>query len=194
MNENLSYPIGRLEIPIEITPVLRHKFIEQIADAPSLLRKAVEGLSDKQLDTPYRPGGWTLRRVVHHLPDSHLNGYMRIKLALTENLPVIKTYDQETWSAVADIGLPVEGSLRMLEGLHEIWTGLLRSLTEQQWHRGFIHPELRASPTGNESWRQFFRHDGTGMMTIDSLLPTYAWHGRHHTAHITDLRRRMGWN
>lgn len=193
MTDDLRYPIGGLTIPDEITPEHRKRWVDQMAAAPANLRKAVEGLADEQLDTPYREGGWTVRQVVHHLPDSHLNGYMRIKLALTEDLPVIKTYDQEAWLAVADLGLSVEPSLRIFEGLHTLWAGLLSSLTDEQWRRGFVHPQLRDSPTGDEPWRQFFRHDGHGVITVEGITPTYAWHGRHHTAHITSLRERMGW-
>src|SRR5207247_3317935 len=111
-------------------------------------RAAVDGLSDAQLDTPYREGGWTVRQVVHHLPDSHLNGYTRIKLALAEDRPVIKTYDQEDWLALAPPGLPLEPSLTMSEGMQQLWAELLRSLSEEQWKRGFVHPELRGSPAG----------------------------------------------
>jgi hypothetical protein len=197
MSDALRYPIGEFIAPTEITQELRTRCIEQLAELPRLLRRAVEGLTSAQLSTPYRPDGWTVQQVVHHLPDSHLNGYMRIKLALTENLPVIKTYDQDAWAAVTDVRTPVEASLRLLEGLHEHWATLLRSLSEAQWQRGFIHPAfVRQTTTANaedEPWRRLFAADERGVVTVERIMPTYAWHGRHHTAQITSLRERMGW-
>ena|SRR5438046_3135150 len=142
METDLRYPIGEFNPPAELNAELRGDLIKELAEAPSLLRKAIAGLSEQQLNTPYRPGGWTVLQVVHHLPDSHLNGYARMKLALTEDLPVIKTYDQEEWIRVTDPQAPVEASLRVLEGLHELWARMLRSLSEEQWQRGFIHPPL----------------------------------------------------
>jgi hypothetical protein len=198
VEEDLRYPIGQLIPPAEITAQQRTDFINQIAEMPALLRRAVEGLSPPQLSTPYRPGGWSVRQVVHHLPDSHINGYVRTKLALTEELPLIKTYKQEDWVAVTDSRIPVEASLQLLEGLHELWAGLLRSLSEDQWRRGFIHPELvgQGAKDGahrDEAWRRGFVADSLGVITVEGLLPTYAWHGLHHVAHITRLRERMGW-
>src|ERR687884_269716 len=140
--EDLRYPVGKFNMPAEVTDEQRERFIGEIAETPALLRRAVEGLSPEQLDTPYRPGGWTVRQVVHHVPDSHLNAYARMKLALSEDLPTIKTYEQEGWLAVTDLSVPVEASLSLLEGLHALWAGMLRSLSEEQWRRGFIHPEL----------------------------------------------------
>jgi hypothetical protein len=196
--EDLRYPIGEFTPPPEMTTEHRARFVDQIAELPSLLRRAVAGLTPAQLDTPYRPGGWTVRQVVHHIPDSHLNGYARMKLALTEDLPTIKPYDQEGWLAISDFRVPIEASLSLLEGLHALWAGLLRSLSEEQWRRGFIHPELvgRTARDGEhevERWRRLFAADERGVVTIQGLLPTYAWHGRHHVAHITALRERMGW-
>ena len=198
MEEDPRYPIGEFSPPAE-GEEQRDSFIEQIAGMPALLRQAVEGLSTAQLSTPYRPGGWTVRQVVHHIPDSHLNGYARMKLALTETLPTIKTYNQEDWVAIADLRTPVEASLRLLEGLHELWAGMLRSLSDEQWQRGFIHPELAAQPAGDGGQadtplRRLFVSDSRGVITVEGVLPTYAWHGRHHVAHITALRERMGWN
>jgi hypothetical protein len=196
VEEDLRYPIGQLIPPAEITAQQRTDFIHQIAELPALLRRAVEGLSPEKLSTPYRPGGWSVRQVVHHIADSHINGYVRTKLALTEELPVIKTYNQEDWVAVTDSRIPVEPSLRLLEGLHELWAGLLRSLSEDQWRRGFIHPELvdqGAKAQQDEAWRRGFLADSRGVITLEGLLPTYAWHGLHHVAHITRLRERMGW-
>ena len=196
MEEDLRYPIGEFNPPRQINAELRHRLIDEIAAAPSLLRRAVVGLSEPQLNTPYRPDGWTVRQVVHHLPDSHLNGYTRMKLALTEELPVIKTYDQEDWVAVTRADFPIEPSLRMLEGLHELWAGLLRALSEEQWQRAFIHPAL-VGPFDEEQsqqpWRRGFNADERGVLTVEGILPTYAWHGKHHTAQITSLRERMGW-
>ncbi|MEK6570441.1 MAG: YfiT family bacillithiol transferase, partial [Bacteroidota bacterium] len=151
------------------------QFIQHLADAPANLRGAVRGLSDRQLDTPYRPGGWTVRQVVHHVPDSHLNAYIRFKLALTENEPTIKPYEQQLWAELPDARTgPIEMSLALLEALHKRWVLLLQSLNPSDFNRTFRHPEL-------------------GLMTLDRTLALYAWHGRHHVAHITSLRERMGW-
>jgi uncharacterized damage-inducible protein DinB len=170
------YPIGRPEPRTELSTQERLELIEQIADAPARLRAAVAGLSDAQLDTPYREGGWTARQVVHHVPDSHLNAYMRLKLALTEEEPAIRPYDEAKWAELDDSRTtPVETSLQLLESLHARWVGLLRSLSESDFRRTFRHPE-RPAP-----------------QSIDSLIATYAWHGRHHVAHITQLRERNGW-
>src|SRR2546430_7382231 len=127
------YPIGKFAFSGPPDEKQREKFISEIEQTPAALRAAINGLSPQQIETPYRPGGWTVRQVVHHLPDSHLNGYIRIKLALAEDRPVIKTYDQEDWLAVADLGLPVEPSLRMFEGMHALWSSLLGSLSDDQW-------------------------------------------------------------
>jgi len=197
MADDLRYPIGEFDPPKEIAAELRTRLIQDIAEAPAFLRKAVAGLSDEQLSTPYRPGGWTVRQVVHHLPDSHLNGYSRMKLALTEDLPIIKPYDQEKWVLVTAARVPIEASLRLLEGLHELWAAMLRSLSEEQWHRGFIHPALVGPPDeehAKQPWRRGFIADDRGVLTVEGILPTYAWHGKHHIAHITSLRERMGWS
>jgi len=150
-------------------------FLEQIAQTPAKLRGAVAGLADAQLDTPYRPDGWTVRQVVHHVPDSHLNSYVRFKLALTEDDPTIKTYAEDRWAELADSkATPIEVSLTLVDSLHDRWMRLLRSLTPEEWKRTFRHPEL-------------------GPMTLEKTLALYAWHGRHHVAHITELRKRMSW-
>ena len=139
------------------------------------MRKAIEGLSAEQLETPYRDGGWTVRQVVHHVPDSHLNSYIRFKLALTENEPTIKPYDEAKWAELIDARMaPTEASLQLLEALHDRWTLLLRSLSVNDAQRRFHHPEL-------------------GVVTIDQYIALYAWHGAHHAAHITSLRERKGW-
>ena len=173
--DDLSYPIGKFEMPNSINDDLRKQFIQHLADAPANLREAVRGLSDQQLDTPYRPRGWTVRQVVHHVPDSHLNAYIRFKLALTENEPTIKPYEQQLWAELPDAQrAPVEMSLDLLDSLHKRWVLLLHSLKPSDFNRTFRHPEL-------------------GLMTLDRALALYAWHGRHHVAHITSLRERMGW-
>jgi DinB superfamily len=195
--QDVRYPIGQFIPPDEVNVELRKHLINEIAEAPALLRRAVAGLTEEQLNTPYREGGWTIRQVVHHLPDSHINGYARMKLALTEDLPIIKTYDQERWVLVTDSKAPVEASLRLIEGLHQLWARTLRSLTDEQWQRGFVHPSLVGPVTDEEAkqpWRRGFKTDERGVLTVESILPTYAWHGKHHTAQITSLRERMGWS
>ena len=174
MND-LRYPIGKFEQAGQVTEAQRPKLIQHIADTPANLRAAISGLSEQQLDTPYRPGGWTVRQVVHHLPDSHLNSYIRFKLAVTEEKPTIKTYEEKLWAELDDgRTAPVEISLQLLEALHRRWVMFLQSLKPGDFARQFTHPE-------------------NGLMTIDDLLRLYAWHGRHHVAHITSLRARMGW-
>jgi hypothetical protein len=173
--EDLRYPIGKFSVQGEITDQRRHEWIAQIAAAPSLLRAALSGLSAEQLATPYRPGGWTLVQLAHHVPDSHMNSYVRYRLALTEEQPTIKPYAEDLWAELDDARTaPVEMSLALLESLHARWVLLLRSLSEAEWKRAFRHPEL-------------------GLMTLEKNLALYAWHGRHHVAHVTGLRERMGW-
>jgi hypothetical protein len=169
------YPIGKHQPPSSFDDSVRRALILQIEEAPAQLRRAVEGLTSGQIDTPYREGGWTIRQVVHHLPDSHLNAYVRFKLALTETEPTIKPYDEARWAELADAthgDLPV--SLDLLTSLHRRWVHLLRGLANEQFARTFRHPEL-------------------GVQSLDRSLSLYAWHGRHHVAHITTLRDRMGW-
>jgi len=169
------FPIGKLEIPTTITPALRQSAIATIAATPANFRAAVKGLTDSQLDTPYREGGWTVRQVVHHLPDSHLNAYVRLKLALTESSPTIKPYAEDKWAELADSSsTPIEVSLTLLESLHTRWDVLWRSLKPEDYSRKLIHPDH-------------------GERTIDWLVFVYAWHGQHHTAHITELRKRKNW-
>jgi uncharacterized damage-inducible protein DinB len=169
------YPIGKFQQPLEATPALRQQAIEIIAETPAKLRAAVAGLSPVQLDTPYRDGGWSVRQLVHHVPDSHINAYVRFRLALTEEQPTIKPYEENLWAQLPDAKTgPIEMSLTLLDALHDRWTRLLRSLTDDQFGRVFLHPDY-------------------GPRTVDWLLFLYAWHGRHHTAHITELRSRRSW-
>jgi hypothetical protein len=169
------YPIGRFTADPTPTPETRSRHIEAIAGLPTRMRRAVAGLKDNQLDTPYRDGGWSVRKVVHHVPDSHLNAYIRFKWAMTENAPTIKPYDEAAWATLKDSELtPVEVSLTLLESLHARWTVLLRSLEAKDFQRKFIHPD-------------------SGPHDVDWLLSLYSWHGNHHVAHITSLRERTGW-
>ncbi|MGO9084451.1 MAG: YfiT family bacillithiol transferase [Candidatus Sulfotelmatobacter sp.] len=172
---DLRYPIGKFNYDGPLTQEKRQRLLGDIAQAPADLRSAVKGLSDEQLDTPYRLGGWTVRQVVHHVPDSHMNAFIRFKLALTEDEPTIKPYAEDRWAQLDDVAAtPIDTSLCLLECLHQRWMKLLRSLTAEQWTRTFRHPEL-------------------GVMTLEKMLALYAWHGRHHVAHITSLRERSGW-
>ena len=173
--EDLRYPIGPFRPKPSITGEERKEMIRQIAETPGLLRKAIAGLDNTQLDTPYRPGGWTLRQVVHHLPDSHLNSYVRFKLALTEQEPTIKPYKENLWAELDEARTAPTGiSLDLLETLHKRWVMVLENLSADDFARTLVHPE-------------------SGKMNLDRLLQLYAWHGRHHVAHITELRKRMGW-
>ena len=173
---DLRYPIGDFQFSGTFTDQDRKRAIGIIESTPAKMRAAVKGLKEKQLDTPYRPGGWTVREVVHHVPDSHLNAYIRFKLALTEDVPTIKAYDEQLWAKLEDSkSTPIETSLTLLESLHSRMTILLRSLKPSDFARKFNHPER-------------------GQMTVDSLLALYAWHGPHHVAHITELRKREGWS
>ncbi len=175
MSADLRYPIGKFEPPVQFTPELRRLFIAQIEAVPDELRKAVAGLSEQQLDTPYRPEGWTVRQVVHHLPDSHMNSYIRFKLALTENEPVVKTYEEALWAEFNDAKHgDIAVSLSLLEALHTRWGTLLKNMKPEDFSRTFRHPV-------------------TGVATLERTAAFYAWHGRHHIAHITSLRKRMGW-
>ncbi len=174
--DELRFPVGPSHIPPTTTPEQCAQWIRDIAALPENIRSAVGGLNLEQLATPYRPGGWTVREVVHHVADSHMNCYIRFKLALTENHPTIKPYDEAAWAKLADYDKsPVEVSLALLDSLHARWAELLRSLSPAQLERGFYHPENKAD------------------CRLDQALCLYSWHGRHHTAHITKLRERMGW-
>ena len=172
---DLSYPIGKFQYETLMTAAQRKAVIDTIAQTPAKMREAVRGLNAAQLDTQYRPGGWTVRQVVHHVPDSHMNAFIRTKLALTENEPTIKPYDEKAWANLADVpNTPVETSLTLLEAVHERWNHLLRAMTADDYSRTFRHPEH-------------------GVRMLDWMVALYAWHGRHHVAHITSLRQRSGW-
>lgn len=175
MSDDLRYPVGKFARAPQIDAATRSTLIAQIADAPGQLAAAVQGLTDAQLDTPYRPDGWTLRQVAHHVPDSHMNAYIRCKLAVTEANPPVKTYNEAAWAEQTDARrMPVGPSMDLLRLLHERWVLWLRSLDEAAFARTAQHPDM-------------------GSMRVDDFLQLYAWHGRHHTAHITGLRKRMGW-
>ena len=174
-DEILQYPIGRFRPEAAPSPEQRAAWISDIAALPAQLRTGVAGLLPEAWDIQYRPGGWTVRQVVHHLADSHLNAYTRFRLGVTEDNPTIKPYDEKRWAELADVKhLPVDVSIRLLESLHERLVHLLRFLPEASFKRGIVHPE-------------------NGPMTLDTLLSIYAWHGRHHVGHITALRERQGW-
>jgi hypothetical protein len=169
------FPIGKFTYDGPPDKGQRDKLINDIEGTPAALRAAVAGLSPQQIETPYRDGGWTVRQVVHHVPESHMNAYIRFKLALTEDAPTIKPYMEDRWAKLADVqSTPVEVSLTLLDCLHARWLPLLRSLDPSDWKRVFNHPEL-------------------GSMPLERNLALYAWHGRHHVAHITELRKKMGW-
>jgi uncharacterized damage-inducible protein DinB len=168
------YPIGDFQAPATITPDERTGAIATLAELPEQLRNAVDGLSFAQLSTPYRDGGWTLRQVVHHVADSHMNALVRVKLALTEEWPVVKPYDEAAWAKLHDMTAPIEWSLELIEALHARWVMLLQSLNEQQWLRGYNHPE-------------------DGPVSVELAALTYAWHSRHHVAQITHLRAKENW-
>ena len=172
--EQLKYPVGRFTYDPQTTPYKRSIWLTSVEQLPAEMKEAVTGLSDEQLDTPYREGGWTIRQVVHHVADSHMNAYVRVKLALTETSPAIKTYDEKLWAELPDSRLSVEVSLGLLEMLHARWMVLLRTMKEEAYARRWRHPEH-------------------GERTLDYLLQLYAWHSRHHVGHVRSLRERMRW-
>lgn len=174
--ETLKYPIGKFKPPWKISPGQRLDFIEDLASLPDMLFETVSGLTEAQLDTPYRPQGWTVRQVIHHLPDSHAHSYIRFKWALTEQQPLIKAYDETRWAEMIDSQTaPPQFSLQMLKGLHGRWVWLLKNIKDSDWSRCFVHPETK-------------KH-----IPLDFNLALYAWHGKHHHAHITSLIIRKGW-
>jgi hypothetical protein len=174
--EDLRFPVGPFQRPASLTPEQRRAAIDAIVAAPVHLRSAVRGLDDVKLDTPYRPDGWTVRQVVHHVPDSHMNAFIRFKLTLTEDTPTIKPYDEAAWADLEDARTtPIETSLALLDSLHDRWVRVLRVMSPADFSRKLNHPE-------------------NGIMNLDQLLALYEWHGRHHVAHITNLRDRSGWS
>ena len=169
------YPIGKFSYTGPLSSEQKKQYLDDIDQTPARMRAAVRGLSDKQLDTPYRDGGWTVRQLTHHVPESHMNAYIRFKLALTEDDPVIKPYMEDRWAELPDARqAPIETSLALLDSLHQRWTTVLRNLGDAEWQRTFRHPEI-------------------GPMTLEKTLALYSWHGRHHVAHVTTLREKMGW-
>lgn len=174
MSEDLRYPIGKFDSKIEDTSETREGFIQAVEDLPNKIREAVKDLSDEQLDTPYRPDGWTARQTIHHVADSHLNAFCRFKLALTEEFPTIRPYFEDRWAELEDSRLPVESSMKIIEGVHTRWAALLNSMSEEDFQKRLNHPD-------------------SGDWTLGKMLGLYAWHGRHHTAHIISLRQRNGW-
>ncbi len=172
----LQYPVGKFTMPaLPLSGAERKQAIATIAELPIRVRAAIAGLTPQQLDTPYRPGGWTVKQVVHHLADSHMNAFVRFKLALTENEPTIKPYAEAAWAEMADAKtIAIDPSLHILDGMHERWASLLDGMKAEDFARTFRHPER-------------------GVMTLDVTVVMYAWHSKHHVAHITSLRQRMGW-
>jgi hypothetical protein len=175
VRDALRYPIGRVDFPTKVSDAHRQRWIDDIACTPAALRTAVNGLNEPQLDTPYRDGGWTVRQVAHHLPDSHVHAYCRTKYVITEQHPTIKPYDENAWSALADMRAPLAPSLALLEAVHTRWVLVLRALQPTDFARTYFHPEEGKT------------------RTLDELLALYSWHGRHHVAHITSLRQRLRW-
>ncbi len=171
---DFRYPIGTFQRPESVTPEALRNAIATLAETPGLLRNAVDGLDATRLATPYREGGWTVRQLVHHVADSHMNAFIRLRLALTEDWPMIKPYSEKAWAELQDAEAPIEWSLDLVEGLHARWVMLLSSLKDKQWQRGFVHP-------------------ANGCMALDIATMLYAWHSRHHLAHITHLRAKEGW-
>jgi uncharacterized damage-inducible protein DinB len=169
------YPIGKFTFDGPPSDAQRNRFIDDIEQTPAALRAAIKNLSPEQIETPYRDGGWTVRQVVHHVPDSHMNAYIRFKLALTEDEPTIKPYMEDQWANTGEVrATPPEVSLALLDSLHDRWVRLLHTLKPADWERAFRHPEM-------------------GTMPLEKNLALYAWHGKHHVAHITELRKKMGW-
>ena len=174
MSEDLRFPIGKFDKNMEITPESRREFIKTISDLPENLEKAIENLNEEQLDTPYRPEGWTVRQTVHHIADSHLNSFIRFKLALTEDVPTIRPYYEDRWAELADSEMPVDVSMKIIEGIHSRWAKLLNAMSDEDFQRKLNHPE-------------------SGEWTLEKMLALYDWHSKHHTAHITKLRERNNW-
>ncbi|MBA3334625.1 MAG: putative metal-dependent hydrolase [Acidobacteria bacterium] len=174
MSEDLRFPIGKFDKSIEITAKIRQQLTQIIAELPEKINSATKSLSDAQLDTPYRPGGWTVRQTVHHIADSHLNSFLRFKLALTEDVPTIRPYFEDRWAELADSRMPIDVSIKIIEGIHARWTNLLESMSEKDFNKQLNHPD-------------------SGVWTLERMLALYGWHSRHHTAHITNLLEKNNW-
>lgn len=172
-DEHMKYPIGNFVAPAAYTNDDMHRWIDDIATLPGKLRHAVNGLTQQELDTPYRVGGWTIRQVIHHMADSHMNSITRIKLALTEESPVIKPYEEAAWAKLPDYNLPVDSSLKILEGIHIHFVALFNSFTENEWARTFVHPASGAT------------------IPLKKVLALYAWHSNHHLAHVTETVKKF---
>jgi len=169
------YPIGKFSFEGPLTAEQKKQYLNDIEQTPARLRTAVRGLSDEQLNTPYRDGGWTVRQLAHHVPDSHMNAYIRFKLALTEDEPTIRPYMEDRWAELPESKqAPIDVSLALLDSLHERWALVLRNISDAGWKRTFRHPEM-------------------GLLSLEKTLALYAWHGRHHVAHVTSLREKMRW-
>lgn len=175
-NKDPRYPIGKFKLDVSPTTAEeRRRLIADIEETPAALRAAVRGLTPEQMETPYREGGWTVRQVVHHVPDSHMNAYIRFKMALTEEEPTIKPYEESRWAELEDSrSTPIEVSLSLMDSLHDRWAHVLKAIQPEQWKRKFRHPEM-------------------GVVSLEQSLILYAWHGKHHVAHITELRKHKGW-
>ncbi len=174
--EQIKYPIGRYKAPTEFTPQLINEWISAIEAMPSWLDPCIENLDEAQLEVPYRDGGWNSRQVIHHIADSHMNAYIRLKLALTEDNPIIKPYDENKWAVLTDVEtVPVNISITLLHAMHRRWAAMLRSMGHEDWGRTYFHPEQNKS------------------VPIWQMTALYAWHGRHHMEQIRSLRERMGW-
>jgi len=172
-DDKLRFPIGKFDPPVSYTPEDLRKWTKTIKEFPGKLRQAIINLNEKQLDTQYRPGGWTIRQVVHHCADSHMNSLLRFKWALTEENPTIKPYEEGDWALLPDYRMPVESSLKILEGLHQHWAVLLESFTENEWPRAFVHPA-----SGDT-------------LQLKKALALYAWHSKHHLAHVTNAVKSL---
>jgi uncharacterized damage-inducible protein DinB len=174
ISEDLRFPIGKFD-KSSIGPERRAEFIQTITDLPEKINEAVKGLSDEQIDTPYRPGGWSVKQTIHHIADSHMNSYCRFKLALTEDeTPTIRPYYEDRWAELPDSRLPIDSSLAIIDGIHRRWAAMLNAMSDSDFDKRFNHPE-------------------SGEWTLDGALALYAWHSLHHTAHVTTLRDRQGW-
>lgn len=174
MQDDLRFPIGKFDKNIEITPEIRQRLIKTISELPEKIKSVTKNLTDAQLDTPYRPGGWTVRQTVHHVADSHLNSFARFKLALTEDVPMIRPYFEDRWAELADSKMPIDVSIKIIEGIHSRWTNLLQSMSEEDFAKHLEHPD-------------------SGVWTLEKMLGLYGWHSQHHTAHISKLRERNEW-